>query len=247
MVSLCINYNEFDFLPADAYAARITALFKTYGADYDFASFWVQKVDDEPVAAIGRVDGNMTLCCTGNADYEELSAFIDAVGYSSLTLDEKYILPLGLTDAKSSYTVEYKGEKDFSNELIKTDYDKKKLYDLLISCGFELGSYSAFLSDVCARLNKNTASLAAIGEAEADACAFALFEGEKSVLLGAVATRNEARGKGYASALVKYLAGREQIKKVFLFCRNDGLLDFYKKSGFEYAGKWAVIEKQRRD
>lgn len=242
MINLCSNYNEFDFLPADAYAARITALFKTYGACYDFASFWVQRADDKPVAAIGRVDGNMTLCCTDNADFEELAYFMNAVGYSSLTLDEKYLLPLGITAAKSSYTVEYRGERDFSDERIKSDFDKKKLYDLLISCGFELGSYQAFLSDVCARLNKNTASLAAIGETEPDACAFALFEGEKSVLLGAVATRNEARGKGYASALVKSLAGREKERKVFLFCRNDGLLEFYKKIGFEYAGKWAVIE-----
>ncbi len=242
MISLCSNYSELDFLPADAYAARITALFKTYGADYDFATFWVQRVENNPVAAIGRVDGNMTLCCTENADFEELSYFINAVGYSSLTLDEKYLLPLGLTAAKSSYTVEYKGEKAFTDERIKSDYDKKKLYDLLISCGFELGSYQAFLSDVCARLNKNTASLAVIGEADPDACAFALFEGEKSVLLGAVATRNEARGKGYASALVKSLAGREKERKVFLFCRNDGLIEFYKKSGFVYAGKWAVIE-----
>lgn len=242
MISLCSNYSELSFLPADAYAARITALFKTYGAEYSFASFWVQRVDDEAVAAIGRVDGNMTLCCTDNADFEELSCFMNAVGYSSLTLDEKYLPQLGLTAAKSSYTVEYKGEKGFFDERIKTDFDKKKLYDLLVSCGFELGSFEAFLSDVCARLNKNTASLAAIGEADPYACAFALFEGEKSVLLGAVATRNEARGKGFASALVKSLAGREKERKVFLFCRNDGLLEFYKRIGFEYAGKWAVIE-----
>ena len=242
MISLCSNYSELSFLPADAYAARITALFKTYGAEYSFASFWVQRVDDEAVAAIGRVDGNMTLCCTDNADFDELSCFMNAVGYSSLTLDEKYLPQLGLTAAKSSYAVEYKGEKVFFDERIKTDFDKKKLYDLLVSCGFELGSFEAFLSDVCARLNKNTASLAAIGEADPYACAFALFEGEKSVLLGAVATRNEARGKGFASALVKSLAGREKERKVFLFCRNDGLLEFYKRIGFEYAGKWAVIE-----
>ena len=195
MVSLCTDYGELDFLPADACAARITALFRTYGADYDFASFWVQSIDGKPAAAIGRVDGNMTLCCTGDSDFEELSCFINAVGYSTLTLDEKYLSRLGIKEAKTSYTVEYKGGKGLSDERIKNDYDKKKLYDLLVMCGFELGGYSAFLSDVCARLNKNTASLAVIGESDPDACAFALFEGEKSVLLGAVATRNEARGR----------------------------------------------------
>lgn len=242
MVSICSNYNELDFLPADPYAARITALFKTYGAEYDFVLFWVQRIDDEPVAAISRVDGNMTLCCTEKADFEELSYFINAVGYSSLTLDAAFLEPLGLTAAKSSYTVRYEGEKGFSDKRILNDYDKKSLYDLLCFCGFELGDYTAFLSDVCARLNKNTASLAAIKNETLDACAFALFEGVKSVLLGAVATRNEARGNGYASMLVKSLAGREESRKVFLFCRNDGLLEFYKKSGFVYCGKWAIVE-----
>lgn len=242
MVSLCSNYNELGFLPADAYAARITALFKTYGAEYDFALFWVQKVNDEPVAAISRVDGNMTLCCTENADFEELLYFINAVGYSSLTLDAAFLEPLGLTAAKSSYTVRYEGEKGFFNEKILDDFDKKSLYDLLCSCGFELGGYSDFLADVCARLNRQTAGLAAIENEALDACAFALFKGEKSVLLGAVATRNEARGNGYASMLVKSLAGREADKKVYLFCRNDGLLEFYKKSGFVYCGKWAIVE-----
>lgn len=242
MVSLCSNYNELDFLPADAYAARITALFKTYGAEYDFAMFWVQRIDGEPVAAISRVDGNMTLCCTQKADFEELTYFINAVGYSSLTLDAAYLEPLSLTASKSSFTVRYEGEKDFSDNRIHDDYDKKSLYDLLCSCCFELGDYSAFLSDVCARLNRNTAGLAAIENETLDACAFALFKGEKSVLLGAVATRNEARGNGYASMLVKSLAGNEADKNVYLFCRNDGLLEFYKKSGFVPDGKWAIVE-----
>ena len=72
--------------------------------------------------------------------------------------DEGTIQTLGV-----AFAVEYKGKKAYENELIKTDFDKKKLYDLLVSCGFELGSYSAFLSDVCARLNKNTASLTTSG------------------------------------------------------------------------------------
>ncbi|MBQ4626880.1 MAG: GNAT family N-acetyltransferase [Clostridia bacterium] len=242
MVSLCSVYKELDFLPADAYAARITALFETYGAGYDFASFWVQRIDGRPTAAISRVDGNMTLCCAENADFEELACFISTVGYSSLTLDAAFLGQLGLTASKTSYTVRYEGEKLILNEEILDDYDKKSLYDLLGSCGFELGNYSDFLSDVCARLNKGTASLAAIENETLDACAFALFKGEKSVLLGAVATRNEARGKGYASTLVRSLAGRETERKVYLFCRNDSLLEFYKKSGFVFCGKWAIVD-----
>lgn len=243
MVSLVTNKNELSFLPADPYSARITALAETYGTELDFAMFWIQKKDDKPVAAISRVDGNMTLCCEENADFEELSCFFNAVGYSNITFDAKYAEKLGILPQKTSYTVKYVGGAERFDYDILFDYDKKEIYSLLCECGFELGDYNAFLSDVCARLNKSTASLAAKeSEGELCACAFALFEGEKSVLLGAVATNPAARGKGYASKLVGTLAEMKSGKDVFLFCRNDSLADFYTKIGFEINGKWAVHE-----
>lgn len=244
MVTLCENGSELSFLPADPYAARITALIKTYGTAYDFAMFWVQRVDGIPVAAISRTDGNMTVCCCENADYEELSCFIKAVGYSSLTCDEKVMDMLGIEPSKTSFAVKYNGGAKAETEGIFRDCDKKEIYNLLISCGFELGDYNAFLADVCARLNKQTASFAAAEiNNEIAACAFILFEGEKSVLLGAVATKESARGKGLASKLVGTLAEEKTDKEVYLFCRNDGLVDFYKKIGFEPVGRWGISEK----
>lgn len=243
MVSLCESFDELEFLPADPYAARITALFNTYGAGQSFALFWVQRINGIPVAAVSRVDGSITLCACENADFEELSAFMNAAGYSSLTCSEENIKKLGLEDYKTSYTVKFiGGAKPAELEFVR-DCDKRKIYDLLCECGFELGDYGAFLADVCARLNKGTASFVAAEEnGDINACAFALFEGAKSVLLGAVATSPLARGRGYASALVSALASEKSKKEVFLFCRNDSLLDFYKKIGFEAVGRWAVKE-----
>lgn len=244
MVSLCESFDELEFLPADPYAARITALFKTYGAGQSFALFWVQRTDGIPVAAISRVDGSMTLCACENADFEELRAFMNAAGFSSLTCSEECMKKLGMADYKTSYTVKYNGGAEPKNMKISRDCDKKKIYNLLCECGFELGDYGAFLADVCARLNKGTASFVAAEEnGEVKACAFALFEGSRSVLLGAVATSLSARGRGYASALVSALANEKNEKEVFLFCRNDSLLDFYKKIGFEAVGRWAVREE----
>lgn len=243
MVRLIDDIYSLDFLPADPYAARITALAATYGTEHSFAMFWVQEIDDKAVAAISKVDGNMTVCCLENADYDELSAFINAVGFLTLTSDSTVMKKLGFEPAKSSFTVEYKGGPVAANAEITRDCDKKKIYDLLCLCGFELGDYGAFFSDVCARLNKGTASLSAVmNGSEPGACAFALFEGTKSVLLGAVATNPSARGKGYASELVGTLAKEKSDKKVFLFCREDSLADFYAKIGFEKVGRWAIAE-----
>ncbi len=243
MISLISDINELSFLPADPYAARITALAETYGTDYDFVLFWVQRIDGVPVAAVSRIDGNATLCGLDGADFEELAGFLDAVGYSSLTFDARFSDSLGTVPQKTSFTVKYTGGASICNDALP-DYNKKEIYSLLCECGFELGDYGAFLADICSRLNKSTASLAA---AELDgrlcACAFALFEGEKSVLLGAVATSPAARGRGYASKLVGTLAETKKGKEVFLFCRNDSLAEFYSKIGFEIVGRWAIHEK----
>lgn len=244
MLKLVGSINELDFLPPDAYAARITALAETYGTEYDFAMFWIQTTQNGLTAAVSKLDGDMTVCCKDNADFEELSAFINAVGFFSLTCDEKVMKKLGVEPQRTAYTVRFVG-CDFDDEY-KTvrDCDKRKLYGLLCDCGFELGNYNAFLADVCARLGKGTASLAAImHEEELCACAFALFKGKKSVLLGAVATNTQARGKGYASHLVVTLASENSEKEVFLFCRNDSLADFYAKNGFEICGRWAVAQR----
>ncbi|MBE6820607.1 MAG: GNAT family N-acetyltransferase [Ruminococcaceae bacterium] len=240
MITLVSDICELDFLPADPYGARISALADTYGTAYDFALFWVQKIDGKSVAAISRIDGNATLCCCEDADFEEISDFLKASGYSTLTYDMKFSGKLGIIPQKNSFTVKYTGGASVCEDIL-SDYDKKEIYSLLCECGFELGDYGAFLADVCSRLNKSTASLAA---AECDgrlcACAFALFEGRKSVLLGAVGTSPAARGRGHASKLVGTLAEMKKDKEVFLFCRNDSLADFYSKIGFEICGKWAI-------
>ena len=129
MVKLIEDKNELDFLPADPYAARITALAETYGTEHSFAMFWVQKIDEKAVAAVGRVDGNMTVCCLDGTDYEELSAFINAVGFLSLTCDAEVMKKLGFEASKTSFIVEYKGGAAFDSNDIVRDCDKKKIYD----------------------------------------------------------------------------------------------------------------------
>lgn len=238
MLKLCEDIAELDFLPSDPYAARISALALTYGFSYDFALFWVQYVNGAPVAAVSRIDGCMSICCFGNADYEELSEFVNTVGFAVLSCREETMSKLGFEASKASYIVKYNAVSPKKENGILWDYDKKAVYELLCDCGFEMGDYGSFLADFCSKLNKGAAKLAAVADERLDACASALFVGQKSVLLGAVATRPQARGKGYASEVVRALANRFEGKEVFLFCRNDSLLGFYEKIGFVQDGIW---------
>lgn len=227
--------HSFSGLAADAYAARLQAFYKTYGSSYAFARFWYQS---ERTAAC-MVDGELTLVCAEDADYEELEWFVRLSGCSGVTCPLEQGERLGLTAEKQSYTVEYNGKA------AKADYcsaaDMKELHALLTVCGFEMGDYKSFLADYAARLRCGAARTAAVYDGGLAAAASALFIGERSALLGAVATDKSKRGKGYASRLVTALAGEltAENKKVFLFCREDSLADFYKRSGFEVCGNWA--------
>lgn len=238
MLKISQSNSSFSFLPKDAYAARIQALFKTYGTRYSFAQFWIQA----NTAAVSRVDGVMTVCCDSQADFEELRAFIQAVGFETLVCSYDTCVKLGYTPFASSYIVKYTADSSEKSE--GSVPDLKQVYSLLCTCGFSMGDYNSFLADFAARLNKGTAKISAIVSDSVDACASALFIGEKSVLLGAVATNPEKRGQGLASKLVSALAAEMKGKKkeVFLFCREDGLLDFYKKIGFVDCGKWTEVK-----
>lgn len=234
MLKLVSDISELSFLPADPFSAVITSLAKTYGTERDFVRFYIQ----ENYAALSILDGNVNIYADENADIEEIKVFLDMMGYASVRADKKLIDKLGLKTDDTSYIVKYIGNEVPRPDGFVDDYDFKKVYNLLVSAGFELPDYSAYVTDICSRINKGAASFGGIASDNIDSCCFRLFEGEKSILLGAVATAKSARGKGLASALVPYMAWAE--KPAFLFTRNDKLLDFYKNCGFEKYGNWAI-------
>ncbi len=238
MIKLIDDVNALGFMKSGAFSAKIQGLALTYGTKYDFALFYVQYAGDMPVSALSRVDGNIVLYSTPETDFDELREFIGVVGYSTVQGDYQALEKLGLKICDGSYIV--KSEKRFNiekSENFNETPDMKKIHSLLSESGFEMGDYSAFASDVCARLNKGTAQAGVIGER--DCCVFRLFEGENCVLLGAVATDKSKRGQGLASALVQYMAQGE--KDAYLLTRNDSLLNFYEKLGFTPVGKWGVF------
>ena len=236
MIKLAENKNELGFLPADPFAATVTALAETYGFNNSgFVRFYIQ--DDS--AALSIIDGNATVCAVESADLEEISAFLNTAGYNTVKAEKSVIEKLNLSISDSSYIVKFIPASYPEPEGFVSEYDFREIYDLLDLAGFPTGEFGAFKADICARINHGAAKFGGIAESgRLLATCLRLFEGEKSILLGAVVTNPEARGRGLASALVPFMADAE--KPSFLFCRNDGLLKFYEKCGFEEYGKWAI-------
>ncbi len=234
MLKLIENISSLDFLPDDPFSAVITAMASTYGTDYGFVRFYVQ--DDK--AALSIIDGNINIYASADADTNEIREFLKVMGYSSVRGEKRVIDGLGLNIADSSYIVRYAGGRVSAPAGFTDNREPREIYSLLTLSGFDMGDFNAFSQDVCIRLNKGTASFGGISENELSCCCFRLFEGKKSILLGAVATRPDCRGRGLASSLVPYMA--DSKKPSFLFTRNDALLDFYKNCGFEETGRWAL-------
>ena len=235
MLKALTDIGELGFMKADPFSAVISALAATYGADRDFIRFYVQ--DD--ASAISMLDGNVNLYVTERTDYEEIAAFLNVAGYLSIRSYESAVKSLKKETGDCSFIVRYRGGEAKEPDGFVSEYPLRDIYSLLTSRGFDTGDYGYFAADVFARVNKNAASFGGIvSENKLRSCCFRLFEGEKSILLGAVATDINSSGRGYASSLVPYMA--KSKKEVFLFTRNDALLPFYENCGFEKYGKYAV-------
>ena len=234
MLKLAENYDELDFLTDNPFCAVITALARTYGFKYDFIRFYVQGKS----AAISVIDGNVSIFADKDADFQELSQFLNFFSFQSVKGEKSVLEKLGLQISNSSHIVKFTGKIPEKPEGFSRDYSLKEVYDLLCKSDFELGEFSYFANDVNTRINKGTAKLGVISHSTLESCCFNLFDGDKSCLLGAVATAKSSRGKGLASKLVPFMASKE--KSTFLFCREDALLKFYENCGFSQWGKWAI-------
>ncbi len=242
------EYSLSEICSRDVFGTRISAYFNTYSNSFDFVRFWVQLNEEgRMVSAVSLVDGSMTLTCNLDADFQELSAFIKMIGYSSLQCSRQVMKKLGIAESLWGYVVNYQNETDrskYGEMTLCQNIDYKDIYTLIKNADLlGVGEYLPWLSDVTYRVKKGTAkAVVAVESNEPAACAMALFETENAVLLGAVATDKAHRGKGLGGGLVTLL-GNEFVKKgkrTELLCKNDSIVDFYISIGFTVVGEWAI-------
>lgn len=91
LAAFCPNYmieyqQNLDLLrqyeQTDLFSVRVLALAESYGCDYNFARFYVQRTESgQMTAVLSYLDRDCTLSLTKNADREELTAFFAAMGY----------------------------------------------------------------------------------------------------------------------------------------------------------------------
>lgn len=234
----------------DPFGTRIAGYFGTYGSNFDFCKTWVQYDENgSSTAAVCDMSGDVTVCASGEADFDELAAFMSMSDYRSLQCQKSVMGKLGILPDVSGYVLSF-SSGEYSDEDITNDVDFKEIYDIIKQTGLMgVGDYLPWLSDVTYRVNHGTALAAAVRkDGKTVSCAMALFITENAALLGAVATKDEYRGRGYAGRLVKYLGNLMlgQNKKTYLLCKHGSITEFYKPLGFDITDEWSAVIREER-
>lgn len=236
-----------EFCKRDVFGTRIACLYKCYSIGYDFVKFWAQTdCGGRIVSAVSRIDGDVTVSSLGE-DAEELCSFLRLTGYRTIQCEKRIAELMGMKSSVDGYVVEYKNEiRNFEKIATDGEFRPKEVFDIIKSAKLiGVGEYLPWLSDITFRMNRRAAAVLTVRfEGMTAACAMKLFITESAVLLGAVATKPEFRGRGFAGALVTELAESEKGKRVELLCKKDSIVEFYKSIGFEVKNEWSIIDEQ---
>lgn len=220
----------------DIFSGKIKALALAYGFNYPFCRFFVQDCG----GAIADYYGEGVLFAP--PDYsggEELVHFLKASGMKSIIMSANTCEKAGLQSAApKSLIMAYCGEKERERPVgLRADLPYERVFDILKD-GFSL-DFDVWYPDVCHFVRHGISKVFAI---PGKATATVMFSLDGVSLISFVASAEKERGKGYASALVSYIAAEEQKRGFtpYVICEKE-LCRFYEKAGFAISREAATI------
>lgn len=215
-------------LPATAFYnalyIKISSLYKAYGTENSFCDFWTQTDNNDDVTAIiCKFYSAITVCALGNADVNEISQFLDVVGYSevqsnaSIKKDNQQFESV-LLDTNGS------AEIDYSISIEKA----KKCYFILNQYPEEiaLGDFDEWYVDISHRIRHKTAFI--INHINSTALC---LNAEHGVLLNGIAVDNQHKGTGLGKKLINEIC-KSTNGGIFAICSKENL-GFYQHLGFK--------------
>lgn len=228
--------------PQNVLTARIKALYNTYTSSVGIDLF-AQTVDGEVTAFFGGMDGSLSLCIVGNADYEELREYFSFSGYTCFCDSQT-------ADALNPKSCEKSDLYELDLKPTSTDFPYcnahepiSEVYALLqngLDGDIDLPSFDLWYTDFCVRFNHNSAEYAVIG----NAAAVSGFMTEEASLITGVAVKFCDRKKGFGTAVLGFLIhniwGKYPNSRIFAATQNAG--GFYEKLKFKCVGRVAVCK-----
>lgn len=230
--------------PDNEAALRQCGQFAAYGTDHEFLRFY----QDDNGNRLSVLDDAAVLYAVGDTD--EMRLF--------LTMDPT--IRRVRTDRQTAQLLADDWGVACCNEAVMTapkdclvdervrEVSVREVYPVLLD-GFGkdvLPPFEDWYADVHHKVRHGCCRIVGVIEdGEAVACAMTVAECETAALIGAVATKASARGKGYASACVLTLASmlQKEDKTVLLSPKNEYAHRLYDRIGYTVVGEWGSVEK----
>ncbi len=206
-------------------AQKIRALLLCYGIKYDFCRFYVGEFRAGR-AFLGRLNGSFVLSECGECDFEELAEFFTFGGFEEIFCSQSAGERLAeLLQCRLQKVNVMRFEGNALSCAMETNPSLDNVYNVL-KTSFEI-EYEPWYLDMSHRIRHGVARFYML-----NGSVLAVqhnINGE--ALLSQIATIPEKRGQGNARRLISAVCAELSDSKVYVIC-EDGLLDFYRKSGF---------------
>ena len=226
----------------DVYGTRTVGYYNTYGTEQNAVSFYAQEVGGRCTGVLSDAFRQGSLTVTDDADFAEWTEFIRFLGLDTLLCDRNTAGKMELLPNKNGFVMRYFGaeqiDKQDTFDADNPDFSFRDVYTLLQSCGFTLGDFDSWFADFALRVRRKTADVRmAVRDGVPVSTASALFQSDRAVYLGAVATDPAFRGQGLAGGLVLSLA--QCGKRAEILCKAHRV-SFYEQLGFQQIGEFAI-------
>ncbi len=215
-------------LPATAFYnalyVKISSLYKAYGTENNFCNFWIQTdYNDDITAIICKFYSAITICALDDADVNEISQFLDVVGYS---------------EVQSNVLIK-NGSQQFDSVLLETNGSEEIDYSISIEIAnkcysilnqhpeeISLGDFNEWYVDISHRIRHKTAFI--INYINSTTLC---LKSEYGILLSGIAVDNQYKGTGLGKKLIKQIC-KSTKGGIFAICSKENL-GFYLHLGFK--------------
>lgn len=226
MIRRALTEDELDKLPKHGIEAqKIRALLLCYGVKYDFCRFYIGEFHGG-CAFLSELNGSFVLSECGECDFEELVGFFAFGGFGEIFCSETVgegLAKLLHCRLQKVNVMRFNGSALPCETEINPPLDN--VYNILKSA-FDI-KYEPWYLDMSHRIRHGVAQFRIL-----NGSVLAIqhnINGE--ALLSQIATVPEKRGRGNARRLISAVCAELSESRIYVIC-EDGLLDFYRKTGF---------------
>ena len=228
------------------YGRKILSYYYSYGTEYDFCRFYEASFEDT-TAYIVQFNAVMIICADGPLENEELRTFIQM--NKPFRVEAPWIILQNLCEIpgykmlkRTKFEFTDHRPANFDESKIDTSPSLDEIYDILHEGFPTLVGHGLWITEHSHKIRHGLSRIYLYNHCTT---ATVIYDVDDHVLIGQVATKAEARGRGYARDLLYWIGHTLKLegKTVSLFAL-DYRESFYEEIGFKAVSTENVIQME---